>query len=148
MLKINELVEERYETDRRFYPTKMGPLALPQVEHKLSNKERSFLDLAVKVSETSDVNQKHGAVLVKNGRVLALGVNKWRNRDLRQDNYQPVLTTHAEIDALARVADASGAILYIARTSEKGINQFSRPCFRCMKTIADKGIKRVVYTVD
>lgn len=147
---VNAILSERYSEPSEAQSTKHGALVLPPLSQKLSRKENSFLDLAVRMSESSDVDIKHGAVIVKNGRVLALGTNKWRNRDLQQevDKWEPILTTHAEMDALARIDDARGAIVYIARIDDKGNRKFSRPCWRCMDALHMAGVKRVVYTTN
>lgn len=141
------IVDEKFETGLLARNTKYGVMHLPETSNGLSRKEKSFLDLAMKVAETSEVENQHGAVLVKNGRVLALGINKWRNKGLFMESYEPVLTTHAEVDVLNRVSDAEGTVLYIAR-SKDGKAMFSRPCWRCMETIAAAGVKRIIYTVD
>lgn len=140
---------EKYETTKKFMPTKHGAMELPTNGNGLSRKEKSFLDLAMKISETSEVENRHGAVVVKNGRVLSLGINKWRNKGLLlQDTYNPILTTHAEIDALSRVQDPAGAILYIARSGKGGKAMFSRPCKNCMEAIETAQIKRIIYSVS
>lgn len=104
--------------------------------------------MATRIAETSEVPQRHGAVIVKSGRVLAVGVNKWRNRNIKNNDleYNPHLTYHAEIDALNRFADVEGATIYIARVDKKGEPRFSRPCSRCLKALKDAGIKKIVYT--
>jgi len=146
---MSTTVNEKYDTTTGSYDTKYGVVVLPTLGG-LSKKERAFLDLASKMAETSEVENRHGAVLVKNGRVLALGINKWRNKDLNcgREKYQAVLTTHAEIDALSRVANPEGAVLYIARVGLAGEARISRPCSRCMAVIEKLGIKRIIYTVD
>jgi hypothetical protein len=46
----------------------------------LSRRERSFLRLAVRLAESSEVEPfKHGCVVVSSGSVLGLGINKDRN---------------------------------------------------------------------
>jgi deoxycytidylate deaminase len=141
-------VAEKYETDLSSLDTKYGVMDLPVANNGLSTREKKFLALATKVAEASDVDNKHGAVVVKNGRVLSLGVNKWRNKGLFQESYEPVLTVHAEIDALSRVSDARGAVLYIARVERPKGSKFSRPCWRCMAEIKKAGIKRIIFTVN
>ena len=143
-------VSEKCDTTSGSYATKHGIVVLPVKNIGLSKKERAFLDLAFKMAESSEVENRHGAVLVKNGRVLSLGVNKWRNKGLEcgREEYQAVLTTHAEIDALSRVANPAGAVLYIARVGLRGEERISRPCVRCMAVIEKLGIKRIIYTVD
>lgn len=144
-------LREKFEADTDSHKTKYGTIDLPRENNGLSNSEKKFLALASKMAETSDVDNKHGAVVVKGGRVLQLGVNKWTNKGLIQeeDNWQPVLTVHAEVDALSRVDDAQGAVLYIARAPRgKNGSKFSRPCHRCMEAIRAAGIKRIIYTVN
>jgi deoxycytidylate deaminase len=117
-----------------------------------SRRDRNYLDLAFKIALTSDCRQKHGAVLVKGGRVLGFGVNKQRNdpefviSDTGPDVRGTVFSVHAEIDALSRVKNPRGAVLYVARCSRIGCPAFSRPCDACTRTLIRAGIKAVVYT--
>lgn len=39
-----------------------------------------------------------------------------------------------------------GSVIYVARVDKKNKPQLSRPCSKCMKTIADAGIREVWYT--
>jgi hypothetical protein len=99
------------------YKPRAGVVQFPE-KTALSNRQRSYLDIAVRLAESSDASFKHGAVIVRGGSVLAVGVNKWKNRDLPPtppDVYNPDITVHAEIDALSRVKDARGTTVYIAR---------------------------------
>lgn len=148
-MSVNTLIHEKYETSlHKTFTSKKGTLLLPP-SAGLSKKEKAFLSLAMKVAETSDVENRHGAVVVKNGRVLSLGVNKWRNRGLYQPNlFENILTVHAEVDALSRVVDAEGVTVYVARMGDDGMPRFSRPCQHCMLVLKKLGIKKVVYTLD
>lgn len=139
---------ELYETVEDHFITKSGVIHLDRTQ-TLSNKQRSFLKLAVRMAETSDLPQQHGAVIVKGGSVLSVGVNKWRNKQLvnTSDEYNPYLTYHAEIDAISRInTDLTGATIYIARIGKDGSEKFSRPCQRCTQALKASGIKKVVYT--
>jgi deoxycytidylate deaminase len=117
----------------------------------LSKRQRSYLNLAMRMAETSEVSHMHGAVCVRGGRVLSLGANRWRNRNkhmmVRNEDYNPHITTHAEIDALSRVDDARGSTIYVARVGKSGEEKFSRPCDNCAKALAAAGVKAVVYTM-
>lgn len=116
----------------------------------LSRKQKSMLALAVKVSATSELAQKHGAVIVKNGRVLSLGVNKQKNVDINTPfavNAPEYFTVHAEADAIARCATTKGATIYIARINKTGEERFSRPCDNCAEAIRKAGIRTVIYTL-
>lgn len=139
---------ELYETVEDCFVSKSGIINLDSTI-TLSNKQRSFLNLAVRTAETSDLPQQHGAVIVKAGSVISLGVNKWRNRSLnnQKEGYNPHLTYHAEVDAIGHAnTDLTGAVIYIARIGKGGAERFSRPCQRCTQAIKAAGIKKVVYT--
>lgn len=146
----NLLVQEKYSLPvGAARASRHGAIHLPA--STLSRKEEAFLNLAVKLAETSEVEFQHGTVVVKGGSVVALGVNKWRNRGGTTGDtteYDPHITIHAEMDALSRVADPQGAVFYIARVSKHGERRFSRPCRNCMAALAAAGVKRVIYTVD
>jgi deoxycytidylate deaminase len=94
----------------------------------------------------------HGSVIVKSGRVMAVGVNKARNNptyvasDTGPGFRGTIFSVHSEIDALSRVTDARGAILYVARVSKLGQPAFSRPCIECTKSLIKAGIKAIHYT--
>lgn len=118
----------------------------------LSKKHRRNLDLAMRVAEDSDVNRcQHGAVVVKNGNVLAVASNKRRN----DPRYSPPMpdgqqgqrfSVHAEVAAIRRLrGGAEGATLYVAR-SRDGVESLSKPCRSCSAIIADAGIKKIIHT--
>lgn len=145
---------ELYETETECFVSKSGVILL-DAGIKLSNKQRKMLNLAAKIAETSELSQQHGAVIVKSGRVISVGVNKWRNKAftvMTHPHPNPdslALSYHAEIDALSRVGDKiSGAIIYIARINTDKLRRFSRPCNNCMKAIHTAGIKKIVYTTE
>lgn len=134
-------------SDTRYKPRR-GIVEFPK-NTALSNRQRSFLDVASRLAESSDGVYKHGAVVVRGGSVLSVGVNKWKNKELpptSPDVYNPNITVHAEIDALSRVKDARGTTIYVARVTKLGEERFSRPCPRCEKVLVAAGVKRVVYT--
>lgn len=126
----------------------VGQMTFPQ-NNALSRRQRSFLDVAVRLAESSELNFKHGAVIVKGGSVLSVGVNKWRNLLLFEsdkEKYNEFVSVHAEIDALARCKTPQGATMYIARVNKDGEERISRPCSSCTETILNSGIKKVIYT--
>lgn len=116
---------------------------------RLSRKQQSMLNIAVKAAQTSELTWKHGAVVVKSGRVLSIGVNKQRNAEMvhTEKEYLPHFTVHAEVDALSRVADARGATIYIARVNGAGEERLSAPCPNCKEALIKAGVKNVIYTV-
>ncbi len=118
-----------------------------------SRRDRKFLDLAMKLASVSSCTQKHGAVVVRGGRVLALGVNKDRNDPTviadkaGSDARGTIFSVHAEVDALSRVKDARGAIVYVARQARTGREALSRPCDNCAITLQAAGVKSICYTL-
>lgn len=96
------------------------------------------------------MNARHGAVVVKGGRVVSVGINKFRNHPtiLEKCNVRTAASTHAEIDALSRVKDPHGAVIYVARVNNSGRKRFSRPCPRCYAELERAGVKKIVYTLD
>lgn len=138
---------EIYETSTDVFHSKHGVIQLDN-NLTLSNKQKSLLALASRIAETSELPQKHGAVIVKSGRVLSVGVNKWRNKNVASTDgeYNPHLTYHAEIDALNHFDDVSGSTIYIARIGKNGEHRFSRPCNRCLIALNRAGIKKIIYT--
>lgn len=110
-----------------------------------------MLSLAQKVALASEQRQRHGAVITKGGRVMAVGINKFRNdpavvpADQNEHGRATIFSVCAERDALSRVVDARGAVVYVARVSSQG-PALSRPCSICRKALKEAGVKAVVYT--
>ena len=83
----------------------------------------SKLELAINVAIANSypkINKRMAAVLVSGGRVLSVGVNKFRNEN---DPSIPreAWTVHAEHDCLSRVEldKSDGATLYVARVGAR-----------------------------
>ena len=91
---------------------------------------------------------KHGAVIVKGGRVLSVGINKFRNHPLiiQPEIIKTVCSVHAEVDALRKIKDARGATIYVARVNNRGAERMSRPCNYCYDAIRKAGISKIIYT--
>lgn len=111
----------------------------------LSKKDIQFLNVAVKLAETSLAKQRHGALLVRGGSVLGMGVNKFKNHPLVIGGREGC-GEHAEVAAIRRVRYTEGATMYVARVLRDGTAGLSRPCSDCEKAIKDAGIKKVVWT--
>jgi deoxycytidylate deaminase len=106
------------------------------------------MDQAVNVARLSASRQRHGALIVKGGRVLAVGINSDRNHpsvcsDPRQQ--ASICAERAAIRACDGL-DLRGAIIYSARVTKRGVG-LARPCERCEAAILEAGIKRVFWTV-
>lgn len=117
----------------------------------LSNKDFSFLNVALYLAEKSAEKKKHGAIVVKSGRVVGMGFNKYRNNPevIPEELIKKHCSRHAEEVAIREAGDnAKGAVLYVARINRQGIKRYSKPCSMCSKLIKKSGIKRVVYTTE
>ena len=116
---------------------------------KLSRSESSFLSVARYMATKSSSRQKHGAIVVKSGRVLGTGYNKNKNNPMQvsPEHIKTHCSRHAEVEAIrdARFA-VDGAILYVARVNSQGKDRNSKPCKYCQAVIISTNIKKVIYT--
>lgn len=108
------------------------------------------MNLARSLASRSAQRHKHGAVVVKSGRVLAMGFNKRRNHPLICNPGRHKLDSgfHAEIDAIKKVADPRGAVVFVARVNRRGQDRLSKPCPVCAKELSRLGVKKIIYTVS
>ena len=117
----------------------------------LSKKDLSFLNMAMYFAEKSAERRKHGAVVVKGGRVVGTGFNKFKNHPtiIQTELIKSHCSRHAEQVAIHQAGrNAKGAIIYVARVSKKGEDRNSRPCNLCYSLIKKVGIKQVIYTME
>lgn len=111
----------------------------------LSRNELKWLSYAVDLAAEANHKQwKVGAVLVHSGRVISIGINKYRN-DPSRVGYREV-SYHAEEVALRRAGSAIGSTIYVARLTRSGKIGMSRPCSRCQDLLVEHGISTVVWT--
>lgn len=116
---------------------------------KLSKRESSFLSVARYFASKSTARRKHGAVVVKSGRVLGTGFNKDRNNPMivSPEHIKTQCSTHAEVDAIRDANyNVNGAVLYVARINRHGEDRNSKPCSYCEVVIMKSNIKKVIYT--
>ncbi|MET0590554.1 MAG: hypothetical protein ABWZ77_05200 [Naasia sp.] len=101
---------------------------------------------AVLAAANGTGRHRHGAVLVRGGRVLAVGWNRSRVRDTWV-TYQPrdACSLHAEVAAVRNVC-ATGATLIVVRLTRSGQLASSKPCPACWDTLDAAGVRRVVHS--
>lgn len=92
-----------------------------------------WLPVALRLAQHSH-HAKHrmAALVVSGGRVLIGAVNGKRTG------------RHAEIRALSRDIDFTGATMIIVRMNGNGI---STPCQTCFRLIKECGIKHIIFTI-
>ena len=115
----------------------------------LSNKQKAYLNVARYLASKSDLRHKHGAVVVKSGRVLGTGFNKRRNHPsvIPAGQHRESCGYHAESVAIKEAGDnAKGSTIFVARVNRSGGDLLSKPCVNCQKLIDESGIKNVVFT--
>jgi deoxycytidylate deaminase len=102
-----------------------------------------FIRLAANIALKSLMEFKHGAVLVKGGRVISTGYNTPRTCI----NGKDIPSLHAEIAVLQdrSITATKGADLFIVRLNTFGMGN-SKPCLQCLETLKAFGVKRVFYT--
>lgn len=119
-------------------------------QSNLSNKDRAWLKMAKKLAVTGECKKRHGAVAVRGGRVISVGINRYRQDQDYSFIPQEARSFHAEEACLRALGgDAQGATLYVARVSRKfKTEMMSKPCDECMNLIVAAGVKRIVYTIE
>jgi dCMP deaminase len=107
------------------------------------SRDQLYMDLAVVVAQQSKCKRAQvGAILVKDGNVIAIGYNGTPSgfcNDCEAEDETLPEVLHAESNAIAKCArstsSANKATLYTTLS----------PCFECCKLIIQAGISRVVY---
>lgn len=103
------------------------------------------LRAALALAELSKCKQRHGAVLMKNGVVIAAGTNI--NKEPTTDSNFRSCAIHAEAAVVSQAGTAAtGATVYVARMGRSGNPLNSAPCKRCEGLMKRRGIKRVYHT--
>lgn len=88
------------------------------------------------------------AVVVKGGRVLAMGVNRNNPGYLKSRLYERFQGIHAEVDAVRQCEpeELRGAELYVVgHRPRSGALITSKPCEACQAYLSDVGLKAVYY---
>lgn len=115
----------------------------------LSNREIYFLNCARQLAAMSLEKNRHGCVIVRNGNIVGMGINKFRNNpeNVTPEHIKLNCSLHAETVAIRQAGNnCRGAVLYVARVNTQGIDRNSKPCINCSEVIRAAGIKRVIHT--
>lgn len=114
----------------------------------LSNAQSSLLQKAIDLAALSECKQRHGALLVRNGNILCIGVNVNKNEPRPWMPYD-ALSDHAEYSCLAGAPQKwlTRGTLYVARLTPAGNIGNSEPCASCKHYLEIwTGIRLVIHT--
>lgn len=109
-------------------------------------KQQYYLNLAAQAALKSDMNHKHGAIIVYKKNVVATGNNYYKGEH----------SIHAEVDAISKLRGKEKEILsqcelYVVRIGPDRMNnhlKYSKPCCNCQKYISKKCIKKTFYSTN
>ena len=116
-----------------------------------SAKRQKLLERATELAKMSDCRvARHGAIITRNGKTIAVGINRRINNPAHVTNTKTDVTVHAEVAALnaCRKTNLNGAIVYVARVLKDDTPAMSKPCENCQKALKERGVKVVHYTID
>lgn len=109
---------------------------------KVSKNER-FLTMAMGVALASQCKFRHGAVVVKHGKVLGGSPNLSKNNPRYVDPKHCQI--HAEVAALKKAGWPVRATVYVARINGQNQARLSKPCSACQKVL-DAHKAKVIWT--
>lgn len=106
-----------------------------------------MIHIALKAALLSSHKQRVGAVVHKNGRVLATACNSVRHKK-GVFKKKWINSLHAEQAALLMLSEKAkkGASLSVCRVKANGCLGLAKPCVYCKDLIISSGIKEVFYT--
>lgn len=114
----------------------------------MSNRDKYWLDKATELAFTSTAFKRHGCVIVKGGRCLGKGINKYVNKPhFVSEWHMDRCSVHAEVAACrSSGSNLKGATIYVSRINNKGEERYSAPCEKCQVVLESYGIRKVVFT--
>lgn len=125
-------------SDRTNAPAPSSTLRITE----LSGTDFRWIARAIQQANKSRMRVRVGALVVVASRATP-GHNKYRNPP--RLSYLEA-SSHAEINALKRAPKGgAGGTIYVARLGARGRLLPSFPCRRCMPTIYEAGVKRIVW---
>lgn len=102
---------------------------------------------AARIAEVGTGRSRHGALVVKGGSVLGVGINRSRTHDSWiVDRPRNSCSIHAEVSALRNADYPIRSTIYVARVNSKGELRPSAPCVSCFGFLEQFEVKKVVHT--
>ena len=108
------------------------------------------LGVAIAEATRSEHNVKHGAVLVKKGKIIQSGRNQYCGMERIRHFNSRIWSIHAEMNILAGLPRnmTRGADIMVVRVNSRGDIVNSKPCHICMSMIKNAGCRKVFYSND
>jgi deoxycytidylate deaminase len=114
-----------------------------------NKKHQLFLCKAAEIAKQSNMNQKHGAIVVYKNKIIASGFNYIC--DYMNNNY----SIHAEVSAISQMFHNKKLLelcdIYVVRIAPSVYNNClknSKPCNSCSKFIKKYNIKNIYYSTN
>lgn len=110
-----------------------------------------MFDRAIALAKKSTMNQRHGAVIIKNGEIIGEGYNHVASY------MSHCFSCHAEVAAILSLKNKSkrfleDATMVVVRISNHTLSpqhlKLSKPCERCTQEIIKHGIGKVFYSTN
>jgi len=103
-----------------------------------------YFNYAKKEAYKSNLTNKHGCIIVKNGKIISQGHNTY------YDLFTNIKSIHAEVMALNKIKfikDLSDCYMYVVRVCTVTDNLlFSKPCDKCRPIIDKTNINKIYYS--
>ena len=109
----------------------------------------SHVIVASKYASRSEHSEKHGAVMIKNGKVVATARNQYcSKKKLSHFHSTRIWSVHAEMSLAASVPKhvAKGSTVCVVRVNKNGQLVNSEPCEMCKKILIKLNVKNVYYS--
>lgn len=113
--------------------------------------KHKFFEAARAVALSSQGKHRLGAVVVKNGRVVAARCNNYLKTHPALAKFTEFPYLHAETAAViaAGAFAAKGSEVYVCRLDMAGRKQMSKPCKDvCQPFLKEAGVLRAFFTID
>jgi deoxycytidylate deaminase len=114
-----------------------------------NKKHQLFLCKAAEIAKNSNMNQKHGAIVVYKNKIIASGFNYTCN--YMNNNY----SIHAEVSAISQMFHNKKLLelcdIYVVRIAPTIYNNClknSKPCNSCSKFIKKYNIRNIYYSTS
>ena len=108
-------------------------------------KREYIIQQAIEQARKSNLRCKHGAIIVKNNKIVSRGYNRY----LYYYGDKVTSSIHAEVDAIRNCypkSNLNGAVLYVIRVRFDGTTTISKPCKGCYNAISKTGLSGVYYS--